>query len=65
MTKPLFDLAPPLSLPIANHDASFPVGRIFCVGRSAAHAAEMGNEADSARLPFYFTISPSPCQPRR
>ena len=59
MTKPLFDLAPPLLLPIANYDASFPVGRIFCVGRNyAAHAAEMGNEVDR-QAPFYFTISPS------
>lgn len=43
------------SLSIAGEQASYPVGRIFCVGRNyAAHAAEMGVEVDRA-TPFYFT----------
>lgn len=42
---------------IHQSDRSFPVRRIFCVGRNyAAHAAEMGNEVDR-EAPFYFTKS--------
>ena len=34
---------------------SFPVRRIFCVGRNyAAHAREMGHDPDR-ELPFFFT----------
>jgi fumarylpyruvate hydrolase len=52
---PLFDLQPPLALPLG--EARYPVGRIFCVGRNyAAHALEMGNEVDR-EAPFYFTKS--------
>ena len=42
------------ALPIAGHDALFPVRRIWCVGRNYAdHAREMG--ADPQREPpFYF-----------
>ena len=48
-------------VPVAGERALYPVGRIFCVGRNyAAHAAEMGVEADRA-APFYFTKSPSAC----
>lgn len=37
---------------------SYPVRRIFCVGRNyAAHAAEMGAAVDR-EAPFYFTKSP-------
>ncbi|WP_371155673.1 fumarylacetoacetate hydrolase family protein [Jannaschia sp. 2305UL9-9] len=56
--SPLFDLAPVPTLPVVGEDASYPVARIFCVGRNyAAHAAEMGNEVDR-EAPFYFTKSP-------
>lgn len=45
---------PPITvLPIRDMDASFPVHRIYCVGRNyAAHAAEMGH--DQRDPPFFF-----------
>lgn len=55
----LFDLPPRPSVPIVGEAASFPVHRIFCVGRNyAAHAAEMGFAA-TKDAPFYFTKTPS------
>lgn len=45
------------TLPVTGEPATYPVRRIFCVGRNyAAHAAEMGNEVDR-EAPFYFTKS--------
>jgi fumarylpyruvate hydrolase len=53
----LFDAPMPPAVPIKGAAYSFPVRRIFCVGRNyAAHAAEMGNEVDR-EAPFYFTKS--------
>ena len=51
----LFDPPAPAALSIAGRSESFPVRRIFCVGRNyAAHAREMG--ADPSReAPFFFT----------
>jgi fumarylpyruvate hydrolase len=41
------------SLPVANSEDSFPVRRIYCIGRNyAAHAREMG--ADERDPPFFF-----------
>ncbi|MCC6008376.1 MAG: fumarylacetoacetate hydrolase family protein [Rhodobacteraceae bacterium] len=55
MSGLLFDVPATPLVPIAGHDARFPVHRIFCVGRNyAAHAAEMGHEVDR-ETPFYFT----------
>lgn len=54
----LFDLPPLPEVPVAGSDATYPVRRIFCVGRNyAAHAAEMGVEVDR-EAPFYFTKTP-------
>ena len=45
------------AIPVTGSRLTFPVRRIFCVGRNyAAHAAEMGNEVDR-EAPFYFTKS--------
>lgn len=45
------------TIPVRGETATFPVHRIFCVGRNyAAHAAEMGTEVDR-EAPFYFTKS--------
>ncbi len=56
-TASLFPLPPIPQVPITGEDLSYPVRRIFCVGRNyAAHAAEMGNEVDR-EVPFYFTKS--------
>jgi len=54
----LFDLPPLPQVPVVGSDATYPVRRIFCVGRNyAAHAAEMGVEVDR-EAPFYFTKTP-------
>ncbi len=42
-----------VTVPVAGSDATFPVRRIYCVGRNyAAHAREMG--VDSREPPFFF-----------
>jgi fumarylpyruvate hydrolase len=47
------------SVPVAGETDSYPVRRIFCVGRNYAdHAKEMGHEPD-LEAPFYFTKTPS------
>ena len=59
MTNFIFTPADVFALPIAGETASFPVRRIFCVGRNyAAHAAEMGDVVDRS-APFYFTTNPA------
>lgn len=51
------------TVPVNGESASYPVHRIFCVGRNyAAHAAEMGVEVDR-EAPFYFTKSALTLQP--
>ncbi len=63
MSTYLFDLPKAPLIPVVGEDKSYPVGRIFCVGRNyAAHAAEMGNEVDRS-APFYFTKSPTAVAP--
>ena len=55
----VFPLTPAPSIPIVGSADTFPVHRVFCVGRNyAAHAAEMGNTVDR-QAPFYFTKSPA------
>lgn len=59
MTNSLFDLPKVPEIPVRGETLSYPIGRIFCVGRNyAAHAAEMGVEVDREK-PFYFTKSPA------
>ncbi|WP_424985496.1 fumarylacetoacetate hydrolase family protein [Microbulbifer sp. S227A] len=59
MSAPLFSLPPIPGIPVRGETATYPIGRIFCVGRNyAAHAAEMGVEVDREK-PFYFTKSPA------
>jgi fumarylpyruvate hydrolase len=53
MTQLVFDL-PQVVLPIMGSTHSFPVRRIYCVGRNyAAHAREMGSDPDR-EPPFFF-----------
>jgi len=55
MTKTVLPLPLPVLLPISGSDDTFPVRRIFCVGRNyAEHAREMGNDPDR-EPPFFFT----------
>lgn len=57
MTDFLFPPSPQVAVPIDGMAQSYPVQRIFCVGRNyAEHAAEMGSEIPDA--PFYFTKTP-------
>lgn len=59
MSKSLFHPPPVPGIPVRGETATYPIGRIFCVGRNyAAHAAEMGIEVDREK-PFYFTKSPA------
>ncbi len=54
----IFPPAPATVLPIRGADASFPVRRIYCVGRNyAAHAVEMGHDPDKDP-PFFFQKNP-------
>ncbi len=62
MPDTLFTLPDPITIPVNGETATYPVGRIFCVGRNyAAHAAEMGVEVDR-EAPFYFTKAASHAQ---
>ncbi|SEP10762.1 fumarylpyruvate hydrolase [Salinihabitans flavidus] len=55
MSDTVFAPPGPTLLPVAGRDASFPVRRIFCVGRNyAEHAREMGHDPDRDP-PFFFT----------
>lgn len=55
----LFDLPARPAVPLAGERATFPVHRVFCVGRNyEAHAREMGFSVDRD-APFYFTKTPS------
>jgi fumarylpyruvate hydrolase len=52
--KLAFESAPAVSVPVAGTDQTFPVRRIYCVGRNyAAHAREMGFDPDR-EPPFFF-----------
>lgn len=59
MRASLFDLPEIPAIAVRGETATYPIGRIFCVGRNyAAHAAEMGVAVDRD-APFYFTKSPA------
>ena len=54
----IFPPSPVTSVPVVGTDESFPVRRIFCVGRNyAAHAREMGKDPD--REPPFFFMKPN------
>lgn len=52
----IFPIQPPVLAEIANSEQTFPIKRIFCVGRNYhAHASEMGVTVDkNTQEPFYF-----------
>jgi fumarylpyruvate hydrolase len=48
----------PVTLPVAESNQQFPVGRIYCIGRNyAEHAREMGHDPD--REPPFFFMKPA------
>ena len=54
MSEYIFPPQPQAKADIYGDDRSFPVRRIFCVGRNyAAHAREMG--FDDREPPFFFS----------
>ena len=54
----LFAPAPVTRIPVAGTDQSFPVRRVYCIGRNyAAHAVEMGHDPDK-EPPFFFQKNP-------
>ncbi|WP_426131818.1 fumarylacetoacetate hydrolase family protein [Pararhizobium sp. PWRC1-1] len=51
-------LPAPVLLPVVNSEQTFPVRRVYCVGRNyAAHAIEMGHDPDR-EPPFFFQKNP-------
>ncbi|MGB7204616.1 MAG: FAA hydrolase family protein, partial [Anderseniella sp.] len=47
-----------VEIPVIGTDATYPVRRIYCVGRNyAAHAIEMGHDPDRED-PFFFLKCP-------
>ena len=57
MTSFVFAPPPVIAVPIEGAASTFPVRRIYCVGRNyEAHAREMGAAPDR-EAPFYFTKS--------
>ncbi len=45
MTEFVFEPQAPVGVPVRGSRASFPVRRVYCVGRNyAAHAREMGSD---------------------
>jgi fumarylpyruvate hydrolase len=61
MANTVFPVPAPVLAPIQGSDETFPVNRIFCVGRNyLAHAAEMGVAVDKSKQePFYFNKHPA------
>jgi fumarylpyruvate hydrolase len=54
----VFAPAAPTALPVQGSDRSFPVHRVYCVGRNyAAHAVEMGHDPNK-EPPFFFQKNP-------
>ena len=54
MSDYVIDQPATVALPVAGTDATFPVRRVYCIGRNyAAHAVEMGHDPDR-EPPFFF-----------
>jgi fumarylpyruvate hydrolase len=58
MSEFVIDQPPVVSLPVVGSTATFPVRRVYCIGRNyAAHAIEMGHDPDR-EPPFFFQKNP-------
>jgi len=63
MAKFAIEPPPAVALPIVGSDATFPVRRVYCIGRNyAAHAIEMGHDPDR-EAPFFFQKNPDNLDP--
>ncbi len=59
MSNHTIETPPIVTLPVAGTDATFPVRRVYCIGRNyAAHAVEMGHDPDR-EPPFFFQKNPN------
>jgi fumarylpyruvate hydrolase len=59
----VFELPERPAVSITGSDATFPIRRIFCIGRNyAAHAREMGKDPNR-EAPFFFTKFPDAAVP--
>ncbi len=59
MSNHTIETPPIVALPVAGTDATFPVRRVYCIGRNyAAHAVEMGHDPDR-EPPFFFQKNPN------
>lgn len=59
----VIDAPEQVSLPVTGTDATFPVRRVYCIGRNyAAHAIEMGHDPDR-EPPFFFQKNPNNLDP--
>jgi fumarylpyruvate hydrolase len=58
MSEYVIEQPPVVSLPVLGSTATFPVRRVYCIGRNyAAHAIEMGHDPDR-EPPFFFQKNP-------
>lgn len=58
MTEFVIDTPPMVAVPVKGSSKSFPVRRVYCIGRNyAAHAIEMGHDPDRED-PFFFQKNP-------
>jgi len=58
MSEFVIEKPPVPTIPVAGSDASFPVRRVYCIGRNyAAHTIEMGGDPDR-EPPFFFQKNP-------
>ena len=63
MTKYAIEAPRTVALPVANSDETFPVRRVYCIGRNyAAHAIEMGHDPNR-EAPFFFQKNPDNLDP--
>jgi fumarylpyruvate hydrolase len=59
MTNYVIAKPPVVAIPVVGSDASFPVRRVYCIGRNyAAHAIEMGHDPDR-EPPFFWRSTTS------
>ncbi len=63
MVSYVFDPPARTALPVQGSAATFPVRRVYCIGRNyAAHAVEMGHDPDR-EPPFFFQKNPDSLDP--
>ena len=63
MPDHVIETPPITTLPVIGETATFPVRRVYCIGRNyAAHAIEMGHDPDR-EPPFFFQKNPNNLDP--